>query len=259
MPIPPEECEPDAKHYKADVYQHKSRTDWFIEIAVLFMVAGTLIATGYAARYTGQQAEIARDNENRQVRAYVSLRDIRFEKRNDDTFDIIPQWENTGNSETVEMQAYLSRYISDVRFPKGFTNGDMPSASERVPIILSPRAVSSTNFDTISKSCLLQFNRRDGVSKFYLWGWARYGDTLTSDQHVTRFCWDIDQIIFLTDGQVSRVSHNLCTEGNCAERDCAVPTENLAIAVRQNVCKDASPTAPPPAPPTKQSDIKTKK
>jgi hypothetical protein len=230
---------------QADVYQNKKPIEWVIEFAVLITVIATLIATGFAARYTGQQVGVARDNENRQVRAYVSLRDIRFEKRNDDTFDIIPQWENTGNSETVGMHAYLNRSIIHFDYPTGFSNTNVPG-QPIVPIVLSPKTASSTNFGTIAKACLSQFNLRDGVKHFYVWGWASYGDTLTADQHVTRFCWDIDQLIFAPDGQINRVSHNLCQEGNCADKDCAVPTEKLVIAFPPFYCKNPPPSAPPP-------------
>ena len=89
MSEPPEPRDPNSGRYQADVYQHKHLIDWLIEIAVLVTVIGTLIATGFAAHYTGREAGIAQDTENRQLRAYVSLRDIRFDKRNDDTFDII--------------------------------------------------------------------------------------------------------------------------------------------------------------------------
>jgi len=189
----------------------------------------------------------ARHAAEKQIRAYVSLRDVRFEKRNDDTYDIIPQWENSGVSETVGMTAYLSRLEVDADLPKGFSNGDMPGLATS-PMVLSPKAVASVTFSTISKTCLSQFNRRDGLKHFYVWGWASYRDTQTTDQHVTRFCWDIDQVIFGQDGQVTRVSHNLCQEGNCAENDCVKPTEKLAIAVPVNECK-GEPLAPPPSAP----------
>ena len=71
------------------------------------------------------------------------------------------------------MQSYLSRYLSDVELPSGFTNGDIPGAKS-APIVLGPKAVSTVNFSTIAKTCLDQFNRRDDVNKFYVWGWAEY-------------------------------------------------------------------------------------
>lgn len=210
----------------------------------------TLLAVLTYTGITLKLLEVQRDTENRQIRAYVSLRDIKFEKRNDDTFDIVPEWENTGNSETIGMQAYLSRYLSDVEMPAGFTNGDLPGTAP-VPITLGPKAVSVVNFNSIAKSCISQFNKRDGLSKFYIWGWARYGDTLTDEPHVTRFCWDIDRLALSPEGQITRVSHNLCNEGNCTEKDCVAPTEKLSIAIRESPCRDAPPTAPPPPAPKK--------
>jgi hypothetical protein len=43
-----------------------------------------------------KQREIAIDTEQRQLRAYVFLQDIRFAKRSDSNYDIIPEWENSG-------------------------------------------------------------------------------------------------------------------------------------------------------------------
>jgi hypothetical protein len=167
------------------------------------------LSASAAAGFTLYLAVIANDTEQRQMRAYVFLRDIRLEKRNDDAFDIIPEWENTGNSETVNMRAHLNRHLSDVELPQWFSFGDLPITSE-VPILLGPRSITNINFNSIPRNCLLQFNRRDELKKFYIWGWTRYNDTLTNATHITRFCWDINQVVFSTDDRVARLSHNLC-------------------------------------------------
>ena len=223
----------------------KKRKHW-LEYAIFVFVVATTIATLGAAYYTRQQWLTAIDSEQRQTRAYVFLKDIKLERRNDGAFDIIPEFENTGNSETVNMRSHMSRHLSDVPLPNDFNFGDIPVASE-VPIILGPRTISNIAFDAINKSCLDQFNRRDEVSKFYIWGRVNYNDTLTEESHITRFCWDVNQVIFSADGTSARISHVLCESGNCADHDCPTPEKQI-VQLRQAPCKatpngshDASP------------------
>lgn len=167
-------------------------------------------------------AYVALDNEQKQVRAYVFLKDIRLDYLENGFFDVIPEWENSGASQTVSMKARLNFYFSQGEIPDGFNFGDLSQANA-VPIVLGPKAVTSVTFAPLEKNCLSQFNRRDGISKFYIWGWAKYRDTLTKDEHTTRFCWDIHKAIFSEDKKTVRLAHSLCPSGNCSENDCNVP------------------------------------
>ena len=97
---------------------------------------------------------------------------------------------------------------------------------------------------------MIAVNRRDEIHNFFLWGWTTYGDTLTSDTHQTRFCWGVNQIVFSPDGQSARLSHALCSEGNCADKQCTQP-EKQTIQVMAAICKaDATATATTAPPPT---------
>lgn len=209
-----------------------------------WLLLGTLFATAAAACYTKKQWETAVDSEQRQVRAYVSLRDIRLEKRNDDSFDIIPEWENTGSSETVGMRGGINRHMLNMDMPAGFSYTDL--STEKVPIILGPKSVLNIAFMQIAKQCLAQFNRRDEFSKFYIWGWTTYNDTLTNEPHQTRFCWDVNQVVFSSDGRSARLSHGLCNEGNCADKQCTTP-EKQTIHLSNTNCKPEPPTPVAPA------------
>jgi hypothetical protein len=215
---------------------------WTDDPAMILASAAALIVLVFYTCYTRQLVLDGRTTTQKQMRAYVFLHDIRLEKRNDDSFDIIPEWENTGVSETRNMRAHNSRYMSDIELPNGFSFGDMPAFE--VPIILGPKSTSNITFETISRTCLAQFNRRDAIGKFYMWGWAKYGDTLTDDQHTTRFCWDIDQVVFSADGNSARLSHGLCGEGNCSDKDCPLP-EKLAYQIRNFECKGELPGPTP--------------
>ncbi len=207
----------------------------------------TALGTGAAAWYTRQQwlvaqdsKRVAQDSEQRQTRAYVFLRDIRLERADEANWDLIPEWENTENSETVHMRSHINGAMSDIPLPDEFSFADI-SGRPDVPVLLDPRSVSNITFYQIATDCLTQFNRRDDVAKYYLWGWARYNDTLTDQPHQTRFCWDINRFVFSADDRSARISYSLCNTGNCADGDCPAP-EKQTIEIRQFTCK------PPPKP-----------
>jgi hypothetical protein len=112
------------------------------------------------------QTILIRENNEATQRAYVFLRDVRLERRNDDAFDIVPEWMNTGNSETINMTAHLNRAMNFAALPDGFNFGDIDPGHE-VPVVLGPKIVSSITFDTIDRSCLERFKQREGVANFY--------------------------------------------------------------------------------------------
>lgn len=192
----------------------------------------------------------AKHTSEKQLRAYVFLKDIRLEKSADGAFDIIPEWENTGVTETVNMTAYFNRYLSNSDLPNGFNFGDIEAPFKPVPNILGPKSVSNITFNKVAQKCLSQLNRRDGVTKFYVWGWTKYNDTFTKsetfpeDQHITRFCWDVDRVIFSADGKSARLAHSLCDVGNCADKQCH-PPEKFTMMLPQYECKPEPATVEP--------------
>ncbi len=218
----------------------KHPLDWAIAIFLLF----TLIATSIAACYTKRQWETAVDNEQRQVRAYVFLKDIEFEKRNDDYYDIIPEWENTGVSQTSNMHAHISWLMTNLDVPKDIGYGDVQKPSlGQADIVLGPKSISTITFGKLYSGCLDQFDKGDRINKFYIWGHVTYGDVLTDEQHITRFCWNVQQVVY-TNGHASlRLSHALCEEGNCADHDCPTP-ENKVLELPQTICKNLPPANP---------------
>jgi hypothetical protein len=227
---------------------NRQERHWLDNLAVLAASAAAIGAAG-AAGVSAWQACIARDTEQRQIRAYISLQSIRLEKRNDETFDIIPEWENTGNSQTVNMTTFVNRLFLNVDMPSNLMYADMDGV-RKAPITLGPKSKSGISFDQVSKTCLDQFNRRDEMSHFFLWGHATYHDVLTDEEHITRFCWDAYQVIFSADGKSARLSYALCNEGNCADRECPTP-EKQKFAMVLPTCKPPpSAIVPPPSPPT---------
>jgi hypothetical protein len=218
------------------------KADWPMFAATLLLA----ILTGALWQATSDLVRDAKHTADRQLRAYVFLRDIRLQKRNDDDFDVIPEWENSGATETIGMTAQLNRHLADRPLPEWFSYGDV--TNDHVPIVLGPHATSNITFTTISKICLSQLNRRDGVDKFYIWGWTKYRDTETRDEHTTRFCWDIDQATFSQGGNTVRLSHKLCARGNCVDDQYPQPVPG-AYQIYVAPCKADVVKKPVSAPP----------
>jgi hypothetical protein len=226
---------------------YRKKHHLYLVIALLLLL--TLIATGIAACYTKKQWETAVDNEHNSLRAYISLRDIRLEKRNDDTFDIIPEWENSGGSQTINMRAYENGLATNLPIPDKIAYGDI-STIVTVPIVLGPKTISNISFSQVAKICLDQFNRRDEITRYIIWGHADYDDVFSTAQadkkeHITRFCYDINQFVFSADGKSARLSYGLCKEGNCIDSECP-PPEKATFTMPATTCKsEPSPTPLP--------------
>jgi len=168
----------------------------------------------------------------------------------DMAFDIVPRWENNGNSETVGMTMHLNRLITKGGLPDEFSFGDVNPRIE-VAAFLGVKAISDTSFTPIARSCIEQFNKhQDGVTNFYLWGWAKYwdifADTIRDGPHLTRFCWSINQVMMESGGSIRRISYGLCKQGNCADQDCPKPQKAFDIYIPSFEClAEPSPVAPP--------------
>jgi hypothetical protein len=122
----------EARHPRPEDNQGRvkpKRKHW-LDVATFLFVVAAAVAAGFAAWYTRNQWLTAADTENRQLPAYVSLRDILIEKRNDSTFDIIPQWENTGETQTKNMLAYVNRHMAEAELSRGFTFLQIPGKQD---------------------------------------------------------------------------------------------------------------------------------
>jgi hypothetical protein len=209
---------------------------WLDNVAVLAASAAA-VGAAVVAGVGVWQACIARDTEERQIRAYVFLKDIWLDKRNDDVFDIIPEWENTGNSQTSDMHAFINRIMTNVTVPSWVVYGDIEGIPS-LPIVLGPKSVSGVTFMQIDRRCLDQFNNRVNMDKFWIWGHAKYNDILTNKPHITRFCWDVQQIVYSDNGRSARLSYALCEKGNCSDDECPPEqgTEKREFAMPQSTC-----------------------
>jgi hypothetical protein len=119
----------------------KIKIDWPMFVATLVLAIAT-IGLWLATR---DLVKDAKHTAEQQLRAYVFLRDVRLQKRNDDSYDVIPEWENSGATETVGMTAHLNRLLSETPLLEWFSDGDVGNY-DTVPIILGPKSTSTISF-----------------------------------------------------------------------------------------------------------------
>lgn len=154
-------------------------------------------------------------------RPYVFLQDISL-AGDGKKWDFIPQWVNGGNITTKDMKMRINFVGLDAApgVNPGFSRCDVISQPSS-PIVLGPKQVSSVTFFSAPGETLLAF-QKGTTKKLYLWGRATYNDGFTSKQRITRFCFDIDNILGNpTDSNANlRVLHTLCAEGNCTDDEC---------------------------------------
>jgi hypothetical protein len=124
-------------------------------------------AANRAADAATKQAGLSDDAEKKGLRAYVSLRDIKLEPFDPTAFDIVPEWENTGGTQTVYMTAHLNWLPTPGPLPSNFSFGDVRSVDR--PITLGAKQVSHVSFVKAAKSCLNAFNAGTDIHHIYIW------------------------------------------------------------------------------------------
>jgi hypothetical protein len=136
-------------------------------------------------------------------------------------YGLIPVWENTGNTETQYMESHINWHISRDELPPGFSNVDQTGPSDVAQISLPAKTENRILFGVFPKACI---DEMTGGSKFryaYIWGWARYNDIFTEKKHVTKFCWKIVGLIkSQSESEKVRLIYDLCSEGNCTDKEC---------------------------------------
>lgn len=195
----------------------------FLTAGLLIFAASQLKAAWSQVSDSHKQVANALESEHRQLRAYVRMADIRLVKGVGEYYDVVPEWSNVGNYPTRQMRATVNFVMFPTALPDDITNGDIVAGS--VPISLGPQTKSGATYLSIGRTCIDQFNKRDGLNQFMIWGHARYKDIFsendpTAEEHVTNFCWDVSNIAFSSDGKSAQISYGLCHEGNCTDTEC---------------------------------------
>jgi hypothetical protein len=144
-------------------------------------------------------------------------------------WSIIPVWENGGNTTTREMESYINfAGIAAGELPAFFSRCDFQTDVANPNIVLGPKQASNVSFMERSSEIFRRFQQRD-VKKLYFWGYAKYRDQFSEDQHITRFCFDVQRIVGKPDDGNSglKILYALCPTGNCTDEQCHAEDQKL--------------------------------
>ena len=185
---------------------------------------------------TSQQAQLTREAFIADKRAFVFASGIQpvFEPdiaSGHFNWRIGPIWHNSGDTATQGLQIYTDGFLSNVPIPPNF---DFNQINANVPPgagMLGPKMFSAGGqaphmpHPALTPQDILDI--QNGRRFFYLWGWARYHDTLPNTQmHITRYCWRIistgNPLLFnpLVDPNGVRFFNLYEARGNCADEEC---------------------------------------
>jgi len=201
------------------------------------MLAGTLLATGFAAYFTGKQWNTAFDTERRQLRAYVNISKIgALIDPNTGLASIQVVYENFGQTPATQVKdyAWIAIRQRNLKFNAVDTPPNDLKASYLKNLISAKSVIApsdtatkngaawcdraSTEQQIFSTNTPLSAKEREelkaGTSLLYLYGEISYRDAFGHDR-VTRYQ------TFTNDG-IARGSDHVVfsTEGNCIDDDC---------------------------------------
>lgn len=203
----------------------------------------TALATIIIAAFTGtlwaatnSQAKLTREAFVADKRAFVFASGIQpLYEPNPTTghfnWRISTVWQNSGDTPTQGLRLYSDGLLSNVPIPPTFDFNFIdpiapPGAGMLGPKMISPagQAPHMPHHPALTPHDILDI--QNGRRYFYLWGWARYCDTLSSTEHITRFCWRIvstgNPLLFnpLVDPNSVRFFNSYEARGNCADDEC---------------------------------------
>ena len=205
--------------------------DGAVTAAATTIIAALTVFLAFDSHQTGETShnewsemktanKIGRDALVIANRPYISLQSAIW-RMTPQGVEFIPEWENTGASPTQGMAEWVNYQFTDAPLPTGFSNVDTRPTDNYGIVPLAPRAKQKETFFNIPLTCISTL-AADGKHALYVWGWAKYSDTLTKSQHVTKFCWLVRTAVWRDTfaGSTADVSYSLCAEGNCMDDEC---------------------------------------
>ncbi len=195
-----------------------------LDIAMFFLLVGTLIATGFAAYYTGKQWRTAHKALVVSERAFIHLGDVTTVNARDpdpkkgDFLAMVTRLANSGNTRTRGLELWIKCVTSPTKLiePWGLLHQE---AEEHLPQVIAPKS-SVPVICSFKKSEVADMV--DGKQFGYLMGDIRYQDIFEPlTQHLTQFSLLVtinkytETPFSVGDTQLSPVGKH-----NCADEDC---------------------------------------
>jgi hypothetical protein len=186
-------------------------------------------------RATTAQFELARDAFIADKRAFVFASGVQgFYEPDVATghfnWRVAPHWKNGGDTHTRNLQFYSDGFLTNVLIPSTFDFHQitgMPPGTGMLGPEMSATAGMAPQPGTPALTPQDILDIQSGRKYFYLWGWARYNDTLPgTSRYITRYCWRIlstgNPLTFnpLVDPNGVRFINIYEANGNCADDEC---------------------------------------
>lgn len=179
--------------------QKKPSADWWsicVAGGTLVVLVLQLAAFICQARRLGQTIHVMKDTAERQLRAYVSLKEFGASPMVDIQTNALIAWElrltwqNTGATPTRDMLSHVSVRFEPDEIPDDFRFPDLWIIGRKqvyVPVHLAPNGVF---IDSISQFSLAQLQEvKSGQKTLYVYGWADYSDVFSDTRRRrTEFC-----------------------------------------------------------------------
>jgi len=195
--------------------QRKEAREWStsIGIAVYTVLTAVILWSGLNGN------SINWDSLRYSNRASVVLSDVDFETI-PEGIAMVPRWENTGNTPTVNMETFMVALFSKEQPTEGFSNIPLPGTADADAdaISLGAKGTSGAIASILPGNCLRE--AATGMRGFtYIWGRATYRDVFSDETHITRFCWRVISFDLSNPFKI-HVQHYQCKEGNCIDSEC---------------------------------------
>jgi hypothetical protein len=215
---------------------------WIDKATALFAFVA-MIATGFAAFFTGQQWQVADHSMRVANRAYVNSTELSFvnygfkDPDGHKRWIVSPLLVNSGQTSTHSM--YIHTATTMVRNGATFDGSGTPmrwDSKIAIPAYLSPKSEDiSGEIFTFSQPTLIQL-RMNGPSIAGL-GVIWYRDVF-GDPHITEFCYVATTYELINwdewpAGQRLRIHGNRCATHNCEDQECGTDWYERATATTQ--------------------------
>jgi hypothetical protein len=193
------------------------------------------------ARNTKRQLQLAEMTAERQLRAYVYIKEFRCVKIGHTVsgpeyvaLKVIPVWKNSGQTPTRNMKNHISWMFSTVRFRDEIDFVDLDelrkldmSGRRTYPLAIAPGESVDAEELLIWKYDVERMGFVDGkiTGWIYIWGWAEYNDVFDNTPiRRTEFCVSVE--IAATDlkvGDFKAADVSFCAVGtrNRADEECS--------------------------------------
>ncbi len=187
---------------------------------------------------TSRQAKLTREAFVADKRAFVFASGINALYEHDTNsgqfnWRMSTVWQNSGDTPTRGLQFYTDCFLSNSRmqptYDFTYTDPAVPPGSGMLGPKMASTAGQAPHFPQAAITPQDIVDIQHGNKFLYLWGWARYFDTLPdTPRRITRFCWQIiisgDPVTFdpRVDPQSVRFFNVYQPRGNCADEECAL-------------------------------------